>query len=448
MELKLYNTLTREKEIFKPIKEGEVKMYTCGPTIYNYVHIGNLRAYIFSDFLRRVLKFNKFKVKGVMNLTDVDDKTIRDSQKYKLSLKEFTSKYEVGFLKDIESINIETPEIICKATDHINEMVDIIKILLKKNIAYRAEDGIYFSINKFEEYGKLSKIDLESLRQNASKRVINDEYDKESANDFALWKFWDESDGDVFWETDIGKGRPGWHIECSAMSSKYLGKQFDIHVGGEDLVFPHHENEIAQSESAFGVNPWVKFWMHNGWLLVDNKKMSKSLGNFYYMEDIVKNGYSPLDLRYFYLTKNYRQSFNFTWKNLGASQTALRRLKIFLSNLVNDKILNEKYLKEFEESINDDLNMPQALQVLWKLVKDEKATGKYQTIKKMDEVFGLDLFKVEEMEISEELKDLIEKRDIARKNKEWEKSDELREKISGLGYEVADTPEGTKVKKK
>lgn len=448
MTLKLYNTLTKKKEDFVPIKKGEVGIYGCGPTIYDFIHIGNIRAYVFYDLLRRVLDYNKLKTKFIINLTDVDDKTIRDSQKEETPLGEFTKTFEEGFLFDIKKMNIKDPSVICKATEHIEEMVNLIKILLKKGIAYKAEDGIYFSIDKFKDYGKLSKIDLSQLRKNASKRVINDEYDKDSANDFALWKFWDEKDGDVFWETELGKGRPGWHIECSAMSSKYLGNQFDIHMGGEDLIFPHHENEIAQSEAALDVNPWVKVWMHNGWLLVDNKKMSKSKGNFYRLKDIVEKGFSPIDLRYFYLTKNYRQSFNFTLKNLDASKTALKRLKNKIQEFKDDKKINKEYLSEFEDAINDDLNIPTALQVLWKLVRDEKAEGKIKTIKKMDKIFGLDLLKIEKVEINKDVQDLIDKRDVARKEKDWAKSDELRDKIIELGYEVADTPEGTTVKKK
>ena len=435
MSLQLYNTLTRKKEIFKPIFKNKGGMYVCGPTIYNYVHIGNLRAYVFADTLRRYLKFKGYKVKEVMNLTDVDDKTIRDSQKQKKSLKEFTKKYEKGFLVDIKAMNIETPEVMPKATEHIKEMVAIVKKLLEKGIAYKTEDGIYFSINKFKDYGKLSRIKIKKLRTTA--RIIKDEYEKENVNDFVLWKFWDKADGDVFWNTELGKGRPGWHIECSAMSSKYLGDTFDIHTGGEDLIFPHHENEIAQSECATG-KKFVNYWLHNGWVLVDGKKMSKSLGNFHNLKDIIKKGYSPLDLRYFYLTKNYRQRFNFTWKNLDSSKKALQRLKNIISKIKDDKTIHKKSLKEFEKAIDDDLNMPKALQVLWKLVRDEKAVGKIQTIKKMDEVFGLDLLKKEKSQIHEKVNKLVKEREKARQKKDWKKADELRNKIKKLGYVVED----------
>jgi len=261
MVLKLFNTLTRKKEIFKPIKKNLVTLYKCGPTVYNYVHIGNLRAMMVYDLLKRYLKYKDFKIKHVMNITDVDDKTIRDSQKEKKSLKEFTEFYTKAFFNDIESLNIEKADIIPKATGEIKEMVDLVKILLKKEIAYKTEDGIYFSINKFKNYGQLALLKQENLKAGASGRITEDEYDKENAHDFVLWKFWNKKDGNVFWETEIGKGRPGWHIECSVMSSKYLGQPFDIHMGGIDLIFPHHTNEIAQSEAAYD-KKFCNFWIH------------------------------------------------------------------------------------------------------------------------------------------------------------------------------------------
>ncbi|MBW3023037.1 cysteine--tRNA ligase [Candidatus Woesearchaeota archaeon] len=274
MALKIFNTLTRKKEEFKPVKLP-VRMYNCGPTVYYYPHIGNYRAYVFADLIKRYLKYKGFKVKQVMNITDVDDKTIRDSQKEGISLKEFTEKYEKAFYEDLEKLNIDKADVFPKATEHIEEMVAIIKILLDKKIAYKSDDGsIYYDISKFPDYGKLAHIDVSELKAGA--RVKQDEYEKGQAQDFALWKAWDENDGDGFWETELGKGRPGWHIECSAMSMKSLGASFDIHTGGIDLVFPHHENEIAQSEAATG-KKFVNYWVHNEWLLVDGKKMSKSL---------------------------------------------------------------------------------------------------------------------------------------------------------------------------
>ena len=445
MSLKLYNTLTRKKETFKQIKKLHVNFYVCGPTIYNYVHIGNLRAYVFSDILRRYFEFKKYSVKEVMNLTDVDDKTIRDSQKQKKNLREFTEKYKKIFLEDIKSMNIEKPEKMPRATEHIKEMVELIKNLLKKEIAYKAKDGIYFSINKFKDYGKLSKIKKVNLQK--SKRIVDNEYDKKHVNDFVLWKFYTKKDGNVFWETEIGKGRPGWHIECSAMSMKYLGKTFDIHLGGVDLIFPHHENEIAQSEASTG-QKFVNYWLHNEWVLVNGKKMSKSLKNFYTLEDIKEKKYSPLDLRYFFLTKIYRQKINFTWQGLESSKSSFKRLKNIISDIRDDKKTNKKYLAEFEKSMDDDLNTPRALQVLWNLVRDKKAKGKLETIKKIDEVFGLSLLKKEKIKIPEEIKILTKEREKLRKKKNWKKADELRDKINKLGYVIDDVGEGSEIRLK
>jgi len=454
MPLKLYNTLTRKKEVFKPIKDKQVGMYVCGPTIYNFVHLGNLRAYVFADILRRTLKSNEFKIMEVMNLTDVDDKTIRDSQKAGIKLKEFTKKYEKGFLEDLEKMNIETPEVMPKATEHIQEMVELVKKLLEKEIAYKTEDGIYFSIKKFKNYGKLSGIKTKKLKVGASERILKDEYDKENVNDFVLWKFYDKNDGDVFWNTEIGKGRPGWHIECSAMSSKYLGKQFDIHTGGVDLIFPHHENEIAQSEAAFDVKPWVKYWMHNEWVLVDGEKMSKSKGNFYNLKDIEEKNYSSMDLRYFYLSAHYRKPLNFTFTNLDASKNTIKRLKNIISEIKNseEKINKndvEQCYKEFLKVLNDDLNTPRALSYMWEILRDDKLNNseKYELVLKFDKVFGLKLEENKKIEIPDKVKKLLKIREEARKEKDWKTSDELREEIKKLGWYVNDTKEGSEVEK-
>jgi len=420
-------------------------MYVCGPTIYNYVHIGNLRAYVFADILRRVLKLNGFGLKEVMNLTDVDDKTIRDSQKENVSLSEFTLRYEKSFLEDIKKMNIEIPEVMPKATLHIKEMVNIIETLLKKGFAYKADDGIYFDISKLKNYGELAQLKKTSLKTGASERVLKDEYDKENANDFVLWKFYDEKDGDVFWETEIGKGRPGWHIECSAMSSKYLGEQFDIHTGGVDLIFPHHTNEIAQSESAFGVHPWVKFWMHNEFVLVDGKKMSKSLKNFYTLRDLIKKEYAPLELRYFFLSKVYRQKLNFTFNNLDSAKNAFQRLRNILSELKKSKEkVNEKNVelvtKQFTDFVNDDLNTPRAVSYMWEILRDDKLNDstKYKCILEFDNVLGLNLGKEEKIEISKEIEKLVKKREEARKKKDFTTADKYRDEISKKGFVVED----------
>ena len=444
MVLKLYNTLARKKQVFKPIKKGQVNMYTCGLTVYDYGHIGNYRAFVASDILKRYLEYSGNNVKKVVNITDVDDKTIKGSIKEGKSLKEFTKKYEKAFLKDEKNMNIEPSDKYPRATEHIKEMVDIVDKLLKKGYAYKTDDGIYFNIKKFKNYGKLARLNLKGLKEGA--RVDSDEYDKENAKDFALWKFYDNEDGNVFWETKLGKGRPGWHIECSAMSTKYLGQPFDIHTGGIDLVFPHHENEIAQSEASNG-KKMANYWIHNEWMMVDKKKMSKSLGNMYNLRDLIDMGYSTLAIRYFYLTGQYRTQINFTLENLKNAQNSYNRLKNIISEIKDDKKINQTYLKQFENAMDDDLNTPVALQILWKLLRDEKAQGKIKTIGKIDEVFGLDLLKKEKASIPAEVQKIAKEREQARQDKDWNQADKLRDKIKKLGYQISDTDDGARITK-
>lgn len=449
-KIQFYNTLTKQKEEFSPIDEKEVRMYTCGPTVYNYPHIGNYRAYIFADTLKRVLTYEGYKVKHIMNLTDIDDKTIRDSQKEGKTLKEFTEFYTGEFFKDIKSLNIISPEKFTKATDHINEMVDIVKKLLENKLAYKSEDGsIYFNIKKFKDYGKLSGLVLEEQKENASGRITSDEYDKENAQDFALWKSWDEKDGDVFWETDLGKGRPGWHIECSAMVIKNLGEQIDIHTGGVDNIFPHHENEIAQSEGATG-KPFVKYWMHNEWVLVDHKKMAKSEKNFYTLRDLTERNIDPIAYRFWLLMANYRTRVNFVWEALEGAETALKRLyNLYLE--LGEKIgkVSEEYQEKFRVFIKDDLDTPRALALLWDIVKDENISSadKKATILDFDKVLGIGFENLKLEKIPTEVQKLADEREQARKNKDFKKSDELRKEINSLGYEVKDTGEGQKIYK-
>ncbi|MBI4140272.1 cysteine--tRNA ligase, partial [Candidatus Woesearchaeota archaeon] len=362
--LKFYNTLSRKKESFKPIVAGHAGMYTCGPTVYNYPHLGNYRAYIFGDLLKRYLLYKCFKIKHVMNLTDVDDKTIRDSQKECISLKEFTERYAKAFFEDLQALNILPADIYPKATEHIAEMVGIIEKLLHGGFAYKGEDSsVYYKIGMFKKYGQLANIVVEQLEAGASGRVKKDEYDKEHVRDFALWKAWTPDDGDVFWETSLGKGRPGWHIECSAMSMKYLGSHFDIHTGGVDLIFPHHQNEIAQSEPMTG-EKFVNYWLHNDWLLVDGQKMSKSLGNFYTLRDVLAKGYSSVAIRYLLLSTHYRQQLNFTFEGLDAAKNSLQRLWDFVQKLDEPKTTedNSKVDKlifdvkhKFEKAMDNDL---------------------------------------------------------------------------------------------
>jgi len=449
-KLQLYNSLSREKEFFSPVKEGEATIYTCGPTVYNFPHIGNYRAYIFADILKRALLYDGYNVRHIMNLTDVDDKTIRDSQKEHKSLSEFTEFYSEKFFEDIKSLNIIPPEKFTKATDNINEMVTLTKKLLDKGIAYKSEDrSVYFNIKKFPQYGKLSRLDMDAQKENASGRIKKDEYEKDNVQDFALWKAWDETDGDVFWETELGKGRPGWHIECSAMSMKYLGEEIDIHTGGVDLIFPHHENEIAQSEGATGKS-FVKYWMHNEWLLVDSKKMSKSLGNFYTLRDVIEKGIDPVAYRFWLLMANYGTRVNFVWDAMHAAQTALKRLYAQYTEL-GEAIgsVNQEYKAKFTVYINDDLNTPRGISLMWDLMKDEKVppADKKATILDFDKVFGLGFENLKEIEIPEEIKKLVTEREEVRKNKDFNKSDELRAQINFLGYEVKDSSEGQKVSK-
>ncbi|MFA5992627.1 MAG: cysteine--tRNA ligase [Candidatus Pacearchaeota archaeon] len=464
MALKVFNTLTRKKEIFKPIKGKNVGMYSCGPTVYNYAHIGNLRTYIFNDLVKRSLTFLGYRVNHVMNITDVDDKTIRSSQKEGMSLREFTRKYENIFFEDFDELNIIRPTHVLRATESINDMVKLIKVLLDKGYAYKANDGIYFSIDKFKGYGKLAQLEKSKDKK---QRVKNDEYDKENAQDFALWKFYTPEDGDVFWNTEIGKGRPGWHIECSAMSMKIIGEQLDtenskfsvpkiaknqaildIHTGASDLIFPHHTNEIAQSEAATG-KKFVKYWLHGGFLTMSQGKMSKSLGNVFYLNDLKTRGFKPMEYRYMCLTTHYRSQLLFSTENLEAARNSYQRLKNICESLHDDRhgMVNEKYLKEFEKAVDDDFDMPKALQVLWNLLRDEKAKGKYETVEKMDSVFGLKLLEKEEFDISLDIKALVEQREQARKHKNWKLADELRDKILSFGFMVSDTSQGPVIKR-
>lgn len=445
--LKLFNTLTKKEEVFKPIKEGHVGLYSCGPTVYNYPHIGNYRAFIFADILKRYLKYIGYDVMHVMNITDVDDKTIRDSIARGESLLDFTEHYTKEFNRELKELNIEPATKQPKATDHIKEMVQMTEYLLEKGFAYKGDDGsVYFDIKKFKSYGKLSGLDLEKIENNTKSRIKKDEYDKENAEDFALWKAWDQNDGDVYWDTPIGRGRPGWHIECSAMSTKYLGEHFDIHTGGVDLTFPHHENEIAQSECASG-HKFVNYWIHNEHLLIDGKKMSKSLKNDYRLKDIEEKGFSPIDYRYWLLQANYRTIVNFTWEGLSASSNALKKLKAYFLNLPEGGTINEQYKNLFEEAMNDNLNTGEALATLWKLIKDEKVKDeeKKATILNFDTVLGLGIKNWKKEQIPESILKLIEARNLARKEKNWQESDRIRDEIKNLGYEIKDTESGAEV---
>ncbi len=460
--LRFYNTITRKKEDFSQLKGKEVRMYACGPTVYDYAHIGNFRAYIFSDLLRRYLEYAGFKIKLIMNLTDVDDKTIKGSIKEGVNLKKYTEKYKAAFFEDIKTLNIKPAFAYPEATEHIGEMVGIVKALLSKGYAYKSRDGtIYFDISKFKDYGKLAKLDMKGLKAGA--RVSHDEYEKEQAHDFALWKGWTKDDGNVFWDTEIGKGRPGWHIECSAMSTKYLGSNFDIHTGGVDLIFPHHENEKAQYEAATG-KKFVRFWLHNEHLLVEGKKMSKSLGNFYTLRDIFEKGYKPKAVRYILLATHYRQKLNFTLKGLDAAEASVNRLLDFMDMLDSPggqefaglKKIVEKSRKDFGAAMDDDLNMAEALAAVFNLVKDvnvlsEKGKlGKKgakmvrDLMLKFDGVIGV--LEADKKDLSAEIESLIMERERARKKKEWKRADEIRDRLKGMGVILEDSHAGVKWK--
>jgi len=448
--LKLFNTLTRKKEPFKPIKRDHVGMYTCGPTVYNYAHIGNFRTNILYDIIKRALTYNGLRVNHVMNITDVDDKTIKGSIKENLGLKEFTKKYETFFLKELESLNIVEPNHLTRATEYIPEMVEMIKKLIRRGYAYKASDGIYFAINKDKRYGKLSQI--EKLK-NKKERIKADEYDKDNAQDFALWKFYSKEDGDVFWETEIGKGRPGWHIECSAMSTKLLGPTIDLHSGGIDLLFPHHTNELAQSECATGKR-FVNYWVH-GALLNMNEKMSKSKGNVIYLSNLINDGYSPIHFRYLCLLTQYRKPLNFSLENLDAAKNAFEKLKRKVIELKSEEHKGSDKTKEYESSfidtINDDLNMPLAIQVLWKVIDDFDfdPKKKLKLLEKFDEVLGLGVKDMQETLVlaSKELEHLMSEREKLRKDKKWAEADILRQRIKERGYNIVDTDKGPKLEK-
>ncbi len=459
--LKLFNTLTRKKEAFKPIENNLVKMYCCGPTVYNYAHIGNLRTYVFEDVLRRYLKFKDFKIKHVMNLTDVDDKTIKGSRDAGIPLTKFTEKYTSLFFEDCAKLNIEAPEIVCKATEHINEMVENVKQLMQNKYAYAAADGVYYKISSFKQYGQLSHLNLQGLKPGA--RVSADDYEKEGVSDFALWKAWNKEDGEVFWETELGKGRPGWHIECSAMSRKYLGDYFDIHCGGVDLIFPHHENEISQSQPLNG-KPLARFWIHGEHLLVDGKKMAKRFKNFYTLRDIIDKDYNPLALRYLFVSSHYRQQLNLTFEALQNSQNTLEGLQRFFENMKDGmkegkpsvEIENniEAALQEFERCMDNDLDSPLALAVLHAFVtKVNKVplapADKFAvvgTLKKFDSVFAF--FNWSEKKVDKKLKkeveQLLAQREELRKQGKFKQSDEIRKKLMEKKVIVEDTATGAK----
>ncbi len=452
--IKLYNTLDRKKEVFEPLKDMHVGIYTYGPTVYWYQHIGNLRTYIFSDILKRVFLYNKYAVKHIINVTDVghltsdsdtgEDKVERAAKREGKTAREIADYYLKIFQKDFEKLNIIPPRKWPKATEHIKEQIELIKRLEEKGFAYKTGDGIYFNTGKLKDYGKLARLKIRGLQ--AGKRISLGE--KKNKTDFALWKFSPLGEKrQQEWDSPWGIGFPGWHVECSAMSMKYLGENFDIHTGGQDHIQIHHTNEIAQSEAATG-KPFVRYWLHGAWLLFKGRKISKSLGGLYTISELEKLGFEPLDFRYLCLTTHYRKPLSFTIDNLKTARNSYQRLKNIISEIKDDKKLNKKYIGEFEKAINNDLDMPGALQVLWKLLRDRKAEGKVKTIIEMNRVLGLDLLKKEKIKIPEKVKKLIKEREDLRKGKMWKEADEIRKRINNLGFVIEDTEKGVAVKKR
>jgi len=461
--LRFTNTLTRSVELFEPLNPPEVHMYTCGPTVYDFAHIGNFRAYVFEDLLRRYLKYRGYRVTQVMNLTDVDDKTIRGSSAAAVPLDEWTRQFKDAFFEDIDTLNVERAEVYPAATEHVDDMVELIKRLQSAGHTYTADGSIYFKISTFPDYGKLAHIDIDELSAGASCRVDTDEYEKEDARDFALWKTWSEEDGDVYWDTELGRGRPGWHIECSAMSMRYLGTTLDIHTGGVDNIFPHHENEIAQSEAATG-QPFVRYWLHCAHLLVDNHKMSKSLGNFYTPRDLFERGYKPMAVRYALISTHYRQPCNFTFDGLEAAGHAvarLRELRLRLSECGGDgddpAALIDNARTEFIEVMDDDLNISGALGVLFDFVREMNrridagqvgSNGSKEAVAFLDEIDTvLGVMGDKTVEAPQHVIDLVKQREAARRDKDFTLADRLRDQIGEAGYTVEDTPDGPRVKK-
>lgn len=454
----LFDTLTKEKRKFSPIKENEVSMYHCGPTVYDYLQIGNLRTFLLADFLRRTFEFNGYKVRQVMNITDIghlvsdadsgDDKMtkalLREGKELTLeNMKQIALFYSDAFKKDLNDLNILTPNVLPMASDHVKEDIDLIQKLSDKGLTYKTSDGLYFDTIKYPEYGKLGGISVVDEKELKSRLAGNPE--KKDPRDFALWKF----NPELGYEAPWGKGFPGWHIECSAMSMKYLGESFDIHTGGIDLISTHHNNEIAQSESVTG-KAFANYWLHGAFLNLKDAKMSKSTGGIA-LKDLIEKGYSPLDYRYLLLTALWSTSLNFSFDSLDAAKAARQRLVSHISGL-KDGVVDPKQIEEFTAIVNNNLNMPEAVSYLWQLLKSNTLTS--STLAEFDRVLGLDLISEAKKQndanenIPRDVKDIMLARDAARSGKDWTKSDELRDSLTKKGYEVIDTPDGTQVKKK
>ena len=463
MKLRFYNTLTQKKENFETMVEGKAGMYSCGPTVYNFAHIGNLRTYIFNDLLRRVILLNGIQLDHVMNVTDVghltsdadegEDKMLEGAKRENKSVWEIAKFYEESFFNDISLLNIQKPEIVCRATDHIEEMINMEKRIEKNGFAYFAGGNLYFDTSKLDDYGKLARLRIEDLQYGARTEI---DENKKNNSDFVLWftrsKFGDQ---DMKWDSPWGTGYPGWHIECCAMSSKYLGEQFDIHTGGIDHIPVHHTNEIAQAEAAFGKKPWVKYWLHGEFLVMDKGKMSKSSGEFLTLQFLVEKGYDPMAFRFLCLGAHYRKQLMFSWEAMEGASQGYRNLKNRIAELKKNEISsdgeNKKdyYINRFNDFINDDLNIPKALALLNDMIKDNKlgSVEKLEITKHFDQVFGLKLLEKEEADIPEDVLKLAEEREKARSEKNYELSDKYRDMIREKGFEVRDSKEGQTLEK-
>jgi cysteinyl-tRNA synthetase len=465
--LKFHNTLSGQLETFTPLNGNDVRMYICGPTVWSFAHIGNFRSFTFGDILRRYLKYKGYNVTHVMNLTDVDDRIINEAHKKDQSIDEFVQPYIKAFWEDLDRLGIERPDIAPRATDHIAEMIDIIQKLLENDHAYQSEGSIYYRISAFKDYGKLSKINFKGNVSGASGRIDTDKYDKENANDFALWKLVDAEEP-TGWDAPFGRGRPGWHIECSAMSMKYLGETFDLHAGGIDLMFPHHENEIAQSEGATG-KLFAKYWLHGEHLKVEGETMSKSLGNYYTFRDLLDKGHTAAGIRYLLFSVPYHKQLNFTFETLRGAESTIERLRDFRARLMeanleagsSDEItaLTKVALKKFEAAMDDNLNTSVALAALHDLVREINsalAAGTVKTddrervldaIAKMDTVFNI-FGEVTEELLDADIEALIEERQQSRRDKNFARSDEIRDQLAAQGIILEDTKEGVRWKRK
>lgn len=484
MAIRFHNTLTGKVEDFVPLEDNKVRMYTCGLTVYDYGHIGNYRTFVFQDILRRYLRYRGYEVLQVMNLTDVDDNTIRGAKAAGMALHDYTDKFIKAFEADGKLLSLETPEIVVRATDHIDDMVKLIQVLEEKGYAYRSDRSVYFSVGKFPQYGKLAQIDLSGIRPGA--RVDTDKYDKSDARDFVLWKA--AKEGEPYWQTPLGPGRPGWHIECSAMSMRYLGETFDIHSGGVDLTFPHHENEIAQSEAATG-KPFVRYWLHAEHLIVNGEKMSKSLGNFYTLRDLIAQGYKPTAIRYLLASVPFRKPLNFTFDGLHQAQHSLDRLRNFRYRLTAEEFPGGEdpelgararaAQQAFEAALDDNLNTAEALAAVFDLVRDGNTLmdrGQFHdgdrpafldTLERWDRIFAVlednDRAKLRqfgfvrppeqaagpgEAPSDEEIERQVAERDAARRRSDFARADEIRSELLSAGIILEDTKAGTRWKRK